>query len=147
MKKVLKVLLGIIIGIVVIGAILLGVAFFAVNGQTTKKEITFGDEDIPTIYAVVGERKVISVGSGITDKFSYTKVTYDEDVISNDDVAEYVSHLKDEEDFVVTENESNLLQLAKESEEEGELLLVNIMKENDSTVIEYRKGEGTLTIY
>ena len=147
MKTFFKILLVIGIVIAVLIGLVIGIAFFAVNSQTTNEEITFGDDVIPTIYAVLGERKVVSVSSGFKNDVSYKTMTYDENVISNDDINDYGLHLKEEEDFIVTENNSDLIQLAKESVDEGELILVNIMKEGNSVVIEYRKGEGTLTIY
>ena len=147
MKTFLKVVLGIFAVLLVLFVAIVGIAIVAVNSQTTKTEVTLGDDSIPTLYTVVGERKVIKTGAGISNGVSYEQLIYDDDVVSNDDISKYISSLKEDEGFLVTENKSTLLQLAKESVDDGKLVLVNIITDGSKVTLEYRKGTGELTIY
>lgn len=140
MKKFLKVVLI----LVVIVAILLGVILLTLSGQTKNKEIKFGDDLIPTLYSVVGERKIVGTSVGTEGNTQYKEYTYEEDVVSINDIEEYVKELQ-EEDFVVIEASSDVISIAIESKDDGKIVIATIDYSDSSVVVKYQKTVGTLT--
>lgn len=147
MKKGLKILIGIVVVIVIIVL----VALYFTGRQTKMKEITFGEDKIRTVYAVVGEkRKVTGVSyekSTTTDAVRRT-VTYKEGVVTEQDITDYVTGLR-EDGFLITVSFENYDgQLGMESKDEGKIVLVDIEYDKlGETVITYTKGTGTITKY
>lgn len=118
----------------------------------TDTVIKLGKDEIPTMYAAVGERSINGTESGFENDMNYTIKTFASGAISEDDIETYWQTLKDA-GFIATKdsamfNTQITAQLGRESVEEGKIIIIDI--EFDSageTVIEYRSGEGTLTRY
>lgn len=146
MKTFLKVILILFLAVVVFIVGVFAIALFTVSSQTTNAEVEFGDDIIPTLYSVVGERKVVSSGIGNENGIRYTEYTYDTNVVSIDDIRDYVLKLQ-EEGFVVTKSEDGMVEIAIESKDAGDLLFVQIDYSTPNVNIMYQKTKGTLTRY
>lgn len=146
MKKFFKVVL-ILLLVVVVFVVAVGAwAIYTFYSQSTNEEVKFGDDVIPTLYSVVGERKIITAGVGDENGVKYTKYTYDTNVVSTDDIKEYVLKLQGG-GFVVTKDEDGMVEIATESKDIGDVVFVQIDYSSPNVIIMYVKTEGTLTRY
>lgn len=126
-------------------------ACFAGCGKTDPV-IKVGNDEIPTLYSVVGERKVTGVSKGIENGVHYAEKTYPSSEVSIDDIEAYVNALQDEYHFVITMMEDSGTsvhsQLGNESVDEGKIIIIDINYDSsDDTTIQYQVMVGTLTRY
>jgi len=142
-KKKTLLILGVIIGIIVAAV---AFALFALRGMQTNPEINLGNDTIPSIYAVVGERRVIGVSrEWSTDERSIT-ITYQERSISSADIELYIETLLTDYDFIKLEDIFGIIILASESAERNRSLIIEIrFHEHRETIITYIQREGRLT--
>jgi hypothetical protein len=139
----LKIVGGIVIGI----GVLLVVAFFILSSATKIKDVKFGDDVIPTLNGALGlEKKVESYSKSVGTGGSSSSFVYVD--VSESIMTEYVEFLR-KEGFVVTENKGdNTMQLGKHSRDSGKILGIDLkLSTSDKLTIEYKKAEGTLTIF
>lgn len=155
LKSVLTIIGGITVGFLILGIMVFMFAFISVSillGNATKaEEYTIGADTIPSIKAVVEERKITSVSTstfnGITTKEMELKSSS-----VQEDLSEYIKYLKSNEQFyLLKEMDLSILpgtiQIAKESIEENQIIIMDIEYDSSGYTIKIRKGEGTLTIY
>ena len=145
MKNFLKIFM--VICVIILA--LIGIVFFVLSNQSKDLEINFGDDAIPTLYSALGEiRSVIKVGTGIENGISYKIVEYKPEEISTNDINQYLEKLV-KEWFLVTRNDETgvEIELAKESIDVGQIIMVTIHSDSLETYIRYLKGVGTLTKY
>lgn len=115
--------------------------------------IKVGNDQIPSLYSVVGERRMSGSAAGFDDSVRYVTKTYAPGEVSLTDIEGYWTALRDQEHFIVTMDTEQLnghvkLQLGKESVDNGAIVLIDIdFDELGNTEIQYRVGEGTLTRY
>jgi len=155
-KKKKKIWLYVLLGIVgaVAGLLIIGgVITLVFSNQQTRTEITFGGDTIPTVYTIVGERKVSGVESGVNRSGGVTTRTttlsYQAGVISEDDLELYIGTLIEKNDFLITRAfNGSSMQIGKESVDSGKILVVEVnFNALGSTVFTYTKVDGTLTRY
>jgi len=152
MNKGLKIALIIIpIVIVLMIAGLLGIVFLALNGTANADEYKIGNDVVASIKAVVGQRDVTSTETSISDGVTTKTMKYTSDTVY-EDLLEYATYLMEEEDFVLTENMNlkvspGTIEMAKESEEEGKILLLTIKYNKSGYTLILQKGAGELTLY
>lgn len=135
---------------------LLGIILVTLAGcaSSTAEEIEINDDKIPSIYKVIGEKKITGTNSSIKDDIRTTELTYAKGSISEEELVEYMTYLKEEEGFIHTadtqELDGNLInQLGTESVTEGHIVLVDLTASKDfdgPIVITYRSGPGNITM-
>ncbi|MFA5523749.1 MAG: hypothetical protein WDA24_05265 [Tissierellales bacterium] len=106
-----------------------------------------GDDLIPSITSVVGERKVTGVESSIENGVVTKQYTYSSTSVY-DDLWTYVQELMNDGWLVTQDIDLNVIpgsgQLGKGSIEEGQILLVSFSYEESSYTIKLVKGKGTI---
>ena len=136
-------------GITIISLVLICALLLSACGNAAKlTEYDFDTDKVPSINAVLGEeRKVSGVETGTSNGVRYKQYTYESSSVT-DDLIEYTSHLRDNgwlviQDYDLTEPEGEA-QLAVESADSGNILVISIAFEQSRYAIRINKMEGTL---
>lgn len=134
---------------------LVGIVLVVLAGcaSSTAEEIEVNDDKIPSIYKVIGEKKITGTNSSVKNSVRTTELTYEKGSISEEELVEYMTYLIDEEGFIPTldtqEEDGKLTnQLGVESVTEDHIVLVDVTASTDfegPTVITYRSGPGEIT--
>lgn len=119
----------------------------ALEDSAKLSEYEIGDESIPSITSVVGEREVTGVESSTNDGINSKQYTY-ASVSVYDDLLAYVRKLMDDNWLVTQDIDLNVVpgkrQLGKKASEEGQILLLSIAYEDSKYAIKITKAEGTI---
>ncbi len=106
-----------------------------------------GEDIIPSITAVVGEREVTGVESSIKNGVSSKQYTYSSASVY-DDLWAYVQKLMDEGWLVTEDIDLKTVpgsgQLGKKSSDEGNILLLSFAYEDSKYAIKISKAKGTI---
>jgi len=133
--------------IVVLLACMVGACGF-LKEAANLQEYDFGSDKIPTINSQVGERTVTGVESGTSNGAHQKQYTYKSDSVFND-LMKYSQFLRDNGWIVTADYNLNSTpgsaQFAKESADEGKILIISIAYEADKYAVKITKGVGTLT--
>lgn len=120
----------------------------------TATTIDINDDSIPSIYTVIGKKKIIYTDSSHKDGVRSTELTYKSSELTEAEIVEYTEYLLNEEYFVLTkelEDVSDTIstwQIAKESSRDGNIILITFNYESmGDVIINYATGPGTLTRY
>jgi len=115
-------------------------------------EYDFDADKVPSVNAIIGaERQVTGVLTGVsTNGMHYKEYTYKSDTVK-EDLTTYLYFLMDEGwipivDFDLNEGDTGEAQLAIESADTGQILIVTATFEPNEYTIKVEKGEGTLTL-
>jgi len=152
MNKGLKIALIVIpLVIVLFIAGIVGIVFFVLNSTANANEYSLGDDVIPSIKAVVGQRDVSYTESSISNGITTEIIKYTSETVF-DDLLEYVTVLMEEEDFVLIEDmdlnvSPGTVEMAKESKDDGEIIILTIKYNKSGYTLTFEKGEGELDIY
>ncbi|MGC6767699.1 hypothetical protein ACYSNR_12950 [Enterococcus sp. LJL128] len=139
----------------VIQLVILGSIFMLTGcASSTAEEIEVNKDKIPSVYKVLGEKKIVGTNSSVKDSVRTTEITYQSGSISKEEVLQYISYLRENEDFLVTldtkvVDDMVMNQLGKESETEGDIVLVDVAYPNNlegKVVITYRSGKGEISV-
>lgn len=106
-----------------------------------------GDDLIPAITSIVGEREVTGVESSTNNGVITRQYAYSSTLVY-DDLLAYVKKLM-EDGWLVTEDiDLNVIpgsgQLGKDSIEEGQILLISFSYDESKYIIKLTKGKGTI---
>lgn len=118
--------------------------------SSTAKTVEINKDSLPSVYAVLGKKKITGTSKSIENGVHTLELTYAKGSISEDEIFEYTDALRDL-GFLVTvgleENPSEMRwQVGKESQVNGHVILIDFFySENQSVVIRYATGEGTIT--
>lgn len=141
MKKIVKVILW------------AGLVFLLVGcASNTAENIEVNDDKIPSVYSVIGEKKIVGTNSEVKNKVRMTTLTYKAGSISEKELQKYIECLREKEGYVYTldskqSEEGTLIQLGKESKTKGNIVLVDFLypaMDSESVKIMYRSGSGSL---
>lgn len=151
MKKGLKIFLIVIACIVGLGLIGGAVAFLTVGNAANAEEYTMGGDTIKSIKAVVEKREVTSISTEISNGVHTKTVHYQSDSVQ-DDLVQYVQYLREEAGFHLTKEMDltqfpSTVQMGKESEDPGEILILTIDYDQFGYTLILQKGKGNLTFY
>lgn len=149
MKKVFKVILIVVLCLVALGVIIGLVAHFATGKATDTEEYVIGDDSVKSIKTVVGERKANGVGTGVENGVTTKRYQYESDTVQ-DDLITYTQYLLNEAGFILTQDMDltvapSTVQCAKQSVEEGQVIVMTIEYDLNGYTIIMQKGTGTLT--
>ena len=148
-KKIVLIVLGCVI---VLAAIICFTIYFFISSFSNLSDVeeyTLGDDTIRSIKSVVEKRKVTSVYTGIKNGITTKTVEYKSDSVQ-DDLIKYVEYLRTDAGFsLIKEMDLSVVpstvQLAKESVDEGQVIIIIIDYTLNGYTIKLNKGEGTLT--
>lgn len=149
MKKGLKIVLIVLASILILALVAMGVSTVMLGKTANAEEYTLGSDVIKSVKAVVDKRQVTSVSTGIKDGVQTKTVHYQSDSVQSDLVT-YVQYLRGEagfeliKDMDLTQTPSTV-QMGKESEDPGEILILTIDYDSFGYTITIQKGKGTLT--
>lgn len=146
MKKATKIALRVMACVFVL-AILAG----AMGCASNKEEYKLGDDVIKSVTAVVGERKANSVSTSTSNGITTKSTGYLSDTVTDDLIA-YTEYLRGEGGFALTQDMDlsvvpSTVHLAKESVDEGKIIMMTIEYDAFGYTIILQKGEGTLNLY
>lgn len=146
MKKVLKIALIVVLSIVVLCVAVGLIAYFVTGNAAKATEYKMGDDVVSSITAIVGERKAVGVGISLKNGVLEKRVGYVSDTVQEDIIA-YTQYLINEGGFTPIELSKvpGIAQLAKQSVDESEILVMTIQYTLNSYTVYLQKGEGTLT--
>lgn len=147
MKKSVKIVLGILGGIIVLGIILCVVVFSILNNQKNADYYVLGTDKIASVKTVIGVREMSGVSTSIQNGVSAKTYNYKSETSTND-VSQYVTYLVEDEGFIPTilNQQSDQPVYAKKSVDEGKILILTIVDTGFGYTLTIQKGEGTLTI-
>jgi len=143
----------ILLGFVAVVCVIITVALLA-TGNTAKQDfIKIGKDEVPSVKYILGEeRKVIGVSSSVEKNGVVKKVIeYSVAKDQNSEMFQYAQALYDDYGFVnITDNDftgstGTDFEFAKESVEEGCLVIVRIDYDLEGYTITLVQGEGTFT--
>jgi hypothetical protein len=136
------------VSLLVVLALMLTGCGAALTNAAKLETYDMGSSDvIPSITSVVGEREVTGVESSTSNGVITKQYTYVSDTVY-DDLLAYVQKLMDD-GWLVTQNiDLNVVpgsgELATQSEDEGEVILVAFSYDDAGYVVKITKGKGTL---
>lgn len=151
MKKVLKIILIVVICILSVCLIAGGASYTILRNASNAEEYTIGNDTIKSVKSVVDKRKATSVSTKNSTGVKTKSVHYESDSVQEDLIA-YVQYLREEADFNLTQdmdlrNIPSMVQMGKQSEDSGEILMLTIEYDTFGYTITLQKGKGTLTFY
>lgn len=132
------------------------IALFALLGCASKtaETIDINDDKVPSVYAIIGEKKITGTNSKIENGVRTTILTYGKNDLSYDEVVKYTETLIDDHNYILTQQVEDQADgskewvIANDSVTEGHIVLVAFhYSEEGETIIDYVSGEGTLTRY
>ncbi|MEG1647796.1 MAG: hypothetical protein RRY16_02630 [Bacilli bacterium] len=130
----------------------IAVVLFSINFFINKKDkknyenenyITIKGENIPSIYSVIGEKKVIGIKDGTDKTGHYIELVYDS-ALKLTEVSEYLAYLGKQNYALISATENDCV-VAIESKDIGKILTVIVKYADEKTIIKYSKGSGTIT--
>lgn len=141
MRKMVYASLMVILSIVVVGC-----------ASSTAENIEMNDDKVPSVYSVIGEKKIVGTTSEVEHKVRKTTLTYKAGSISEKEIQKYIDYLRETENYVYTldtkqSTEGTMVQLGKESVTSGKIVLIDVLypaMDSESVKIMYRSGEGAL---
>lgn len=147
MKKSVKIALGIIGGIIVLGIIFCVIIFSMLNKQKNADYYVMGTDQIASVKNVIGVRDISGVSTSTQSEISSKSYNYKSETSTND-ISEYITYLVEKEGFIPTilNQQSDQPVYAKKSADEGKVLILTIVDTGFGYTLTIQKGEGTLTI-
>lgn len=121
----------------------------AACASSTAAVVEIGEDQVDTIYSVVGEKKITGTSSSADQSKKVKELTYASGAISQDEMQQYITALE-QQGFAqitetVTQETAQALALATESVTPGYLVVLNIYFDpQGSSVLTYTVAEGTL---
>ena len=148
-KKIVLIVLGCVIALAAIICFTIYFFISSFSNLSDVEEYTLGDDTISSIKSVVEKRKVTSVYTEIKNGITTKTVEYKSDSVQ-DDLIKYVEYLRTDAGFsLIKEMDLSVVpstvQLAKESVDEGQVIIIIIDYTLNGYTIKLTKGEGTLT--
>lgn len=146
-RKIWPFVLGGIAGFI---GLIIVIAVVAINSTASADYYKLGKDKIPSIKMVVDKRSVGETGASTSGGVSTKTIAYIDVEEPTDDLTTYVHHLIDNEGFIATADyiPSNIpgsTQLAKESVDDGKIIMLDIEYDENGYTLVFSKGKGTLS--
>ena len=109
---------------------------------TNKEYIEIKGENIPSIYKLIGNKKILEATNGTDNTGNYIEITYQD--LSIIEIADYFTYFRENNYVLISSDENNAV-IATESNDSGKIITITANFLNDKTKIKYSKGNGTLT--
>lgn len=148
-KKGLKIIVLVFVCFLGLGLLIGGMLMMILGNEAKAEEYTLGNDTIQSIGAVVGKRSVTSISIENSVGVKTKTVHYRSDAVQSD-LMEYVQYLREEAGFQLTSDMDlaqipATVQLGKQSEDPGDILILTIDYGMSGYTITLQKGSGTLT--
>ena len=103
-----------------------------------------GDDIVPSIKSVVGERKLSGAETAVINSINTKKYTYTKIESPQTDIKEYFQYLMDNEGFeaLSTSNRGDVNKIIRKSVDEGYIIVVSIEMHRQGYTIILQKGKG-----
>ena len=116
--------------------------------SATAPVVKVGKESIPSLYSVVGEKKITGTSTGVGTGGAEVELTYQG--VSLEELNYYIEALVSDGYMVTQEAQASgtaqSYQIGKEASSDGYIILISFLFENGgSTVIHYTVAQGTIT--
>lgn len=126
------------------------VAVFLLTACASGKDDFFkvGEDQIPTLYTVAGNKKVVSTNSGFENGNSYKVVSYAD--VTPEEMQLYIDALEgigyaQVQETEVSEAGVQTLTLGNNSVTDGKIILVRIqLNPEGETIVQYNVNDGTI---
>lgn len=110
------------------------------------------NDKIPSIYNVVGKRKLYKFKSYKKDEIDTKIYSYKNIKNLKSDLSKYTQELRDNYNFVYTSNidftkDDGKISLSTNSVDNGEIIIMKIIYKNNKFEINISKGKGTIKVY
>lgn len=145
-KKVLLIVAGFFAAILVLAGIIFSIVFSSLSKVQKAEYYTMGEDSIPSVKSVVGERKVTNVSKSINNGVTTNTYIFSSDSAESD-VYEYSKYLVEQAGYLVTDvgqGEDDIV-YAKTSAKQGNIILISLEYTAFNFEVTLQKGEGTLT--
>ncbi|MBC5648698.1 hypothetical protein [Christensenella tenuis] len=116
--------------------------------SSTAPTVEVGGEVLPSLYSVVGEKKITGTSKSISTGLAEVELTYQG--VAVDELNSYIESLVSD-GYMITQEASatedgQTYQIGKEASKEGNIILISFyFEDGGSAVINYAVGAGTIT--
>lgn len=116
--------------------------------SSTAPKVEVGGEVLPSLYSVVGEKKITGTSKGISMGLAEVELTYHG--VSLEELNSYIEFLVSD-GYMITQEASatgngQSYQVGKEASKEGNIILISFyFEDGGATIINYAVGTGTIT--
>lgn len=153
MNKTIKTIIICVISAILLFILAIGGFIFLViknvDKQGNKEFYTIGNDTLPSITSVVGKRKTSSISTSKKNKITTKSYTYTDIKNAQSDLDQYITELKSNNFLTTSKIDLNktkdTFSLAKVSNDNDYIIVVNITYDLGTYTIEIKKGIGSLT--
>lgn len=103
--------------------------------------IELNNENIPSIYKIIGNKEIIKTDTGIDSKGNYIELIYKN--LTLDELTKYLGEFK-EYNYVLINSDEESAVIVASSKEAGKIITISADYSETQTKIKYSKGNGTL---
>lgn len=124
----------------------------SITGYKNKNYYIIGNDKIPSIYSIVGERKLYKYKTYNKDNVNFKLYKYRNIKNPASDISKYILELKDNYNFIYTSdvnlsNNNGIIELSTNSIDNNKIIIIKILYDNNSYDIELSKGNGKINIF
>ena len=147
MSKSLKITFLIIVLLLSVVIIGIGITYIVSGDISDVEEYKVGNDTIKSIKSVIERREITSMTSDNKNNIT-TRIMEYKSVNVKEDLTKYIEYLTNEAGFILTkdvnlENLPSKIELSKDSEDEGKIIMVELESEDFGYKIMIQKGEKT----
>lgn len=147
MSKSLKITFLIIVLLLSVVIIGIGITYIVSGDISDVEEYKVGNDTIKSIKSVIDRREITSMTSDNKNNIT-TRIMEYKSVNVKEDLTKYIEYLTNEAGFILTkdvnlENLPSKIELSKDSEDEGKIIMVELESEDFGYKIMIQKGEKT----
>ncbi len=147
MSKSLKITFLIIVLLLSVAIIGIGITYIVSGDISDVEEYKVGNDTIKSIKSVIERREITSMTSDNKNNIT-TRIMEYKSVNVKEDLTKYIEYLTNEAGFILTkdvnlENLPSKIELSKDSEDEGKIIMVELESEDFGYKIMIQKGEKT----
>ena len=149
MKRSVKILIGVaaafVVAVIALTVTVLVCVFSMLNRQENADYYVLGEDQIPSVKLAIGTRDLRGIANSTRNGACSKRYTYRSDTCA-DDVDAYLTYLVEEAGFIPVRLNAGeeRLYYAKESSEEGKLLILDVCNSGFTYVVTIQKGDGEL---
>lgn len=122
------------------------ILFIVGCASSTAQSVKVGEDEIPSLYSIIGEKKITGTETSTENDRKSTTVTYESGSITEREAVDYMLELIASHGFsiqqdAIEQGNGKYYQLTKNSETDGKHIVVSLyIEEEGSTVIKYMVG-------
>ena len=126
--------------------------FTSISDIKDDKYYIIENDQIPSIYNIIGKRKLYKYKSYTKDEIDTKEYSYKNIDNLKSDLSKYTQELRDNYNFVYTSDidfteDNGEISLSTNSVDNGEIIIMKIIYKNNKFEINISKGKGTIKVY